>query len=217
MKRFRISVLFLCLALAALPQGCEKGQVFELSCVVVEYIVNPKFQVLPQDQGASKGNSVDLMLYGDGVRVRQSKNPERHRKIAERYGDVDLLLKGSDPVGRIAFSEPLSIGCFAPKVESGQAAVWHSVADSLMLQATTLVPMVQKARAAKTRIWNRSDPPACRIFKRLRDVTAADLTLVESGVILDLEPIPPFRFHGVYRVQVKSGEAETQEIRVRVE
>lgn len=86
-----------------------------------------------------------------------------------------------------------------------------------MLQATTLVPMVQKARAAKTRIWNRSDPPACRIFKRLRDVTAADLTLIESGVILDLEPIPPFRFHGVYRVQVKSGEAETQEIRVKVE
>ncbi len=62
MKRFRISVLFLCLALAALPQGCEKGQVFELSCVVVEYIVNPKFQVLPQDQGASKGNSVEMPL-----------------------------------------------------------------------------------------------------------------------------------------------------------
>lgn len=83
MKRFRISVLFLCLALAALPQGCEKGQVFELSCVVVEYIVNPKFQVLPQDQGASKGNSVEMPL--------ASHHPPRNAACMGAYQVLNIL------------------------------------------------------------------------------------------------------------------------------
>ena len=129
------------------------------------------------------------------------------RRLAARYGDGGFKLYHIDGHD-VSFAEPLEIRFEVLEGVKGTDTVWKSVADSVMLEFYSFIPILLKLRSATPPLIQY--PESAQTTVCLAEVKKGDLKLVDGSRPIAFQPIPPYRFAREFRVSVRAGEERWQ-------
>ena len=194
--------------------GCRKrvvsyepyGVIEPSEFLVERYLVHPQFILTRYGEGSGGGKLVLLCTHP--LRwITPWRDSVGFRRLAARYGDGGFKLYHIDGHD-VSFAEPLEIRFEVLEGVKGTDTVWKSMADSVMLEFYSFIPMLQKLRSATPPLIQY--PESAQTAVCLAEVKKGDLKLVDGSRPIAFQPIPPYRFAREFRVSVRAGEERWQ-------
>jgi len=203
--------VLVCLCGLLLLLGCRKrvvsyepyGVIEPSEFLVERYLVHPQFILTRYGEGSGGGKLVLLCTHP--LRwITPWRDSVGFRRLAARYGDGGFKLYHIDGHD-VSFAEPLEIRFEVLEGVKGTDTVWKSVADSVMLEFYSFIPMLQKLRSATPPLIQY--PESAQTTVCLAEVKKGDLKLVDGSRPIAFQPIPPYRLAREFRVGVRLGRS----------
>lgn len=184
--------------------GCKEhyiGRGTSTEFLIDSYLEQPIFHL---DTYNEESIPFLLLLSKSGKMVSISSNSQRYKELVAHYGDGGFDLRRIPP-GNEVYAEPLAIRCEVVVRVDGGDTLWRDVGDSVELEFESFAPILQRLRAGNAK---RVYPE--RTKRLLRDVTKADLTLVNARSDIAIYPLAPYLFCGVYRITIGAAGSTPQ-------
>lgn len=206
--------VLVCLCGLLLLLGCRKrvvsyepyGVIEPSEFLVERYLVHPQFILTRYEEGSGGGKLVLLCTHP--LRwITPWRDSVGFRRLAARYGDGGFKLYHIDGHD-VSIAEPLEIRFEVLEGVKGTDTVWKSLADSVMLEFYSFIPMLQKLRSATPPLIQY--PESAQTAVCLAEVKKGDLKLVDGSRPIAFQPIPPYRFAREFRVSVRAGDERWQ-------